>query len=458
MTTLRTEHRTPGPGPPGSRPPHHPAKTIQTLRLMTTQFDDWTENRTVPFLGTNTGARPLPFQSWHRFKEAFPPELVRRALTTGAGIHTCLDPFGGSGTTALAAQFLGVSSTTVEVNPFLVDLIRAKTAHYDADQLAVAFGRVLRIASTETTDPKTAYASLPPTFIEPGVSDRWLFNYAVAQRVATFVSAIDSVDSEDQRRFFRVLMGGLLVDVSNVVVSGKGRRYRRDWRSRPLDPTIVDHLFVERARAAISDVHRYSSRPQVGRMVIHGDARTARIPGTYDAAVFSPPYPNSFDYTDVYNIELWMLRYLTTAADNQALRHATMTSHVQLHRSYHTSPTGSPTLQTTINDLMDIRAQLWSPWIPDMVGGYFADLLQVLTRVHQRLRSQALCWLVVGDSRYGGVFVPTARILTELAPTIGWRLHASESVRAMRSSAQHGGRNELAETLLVLQKHSPNAC
>jgi len=34
-----------------------------------------------------------------------------------------------------------------------------------------------------------------------------------------------------------------------------------------------------------------------------------------DAAIFSPPYPNSFDYTDVYNLELWVLGYLDDASE-----------------------------------------------------------------------------------------------------------------------------------------------
>lgn len=87
-----------------------------------------------------------------------------------------------------------------------------------------------------------------------------------------------------------------------------------------------------------------------------------------------------------------------------------------------------------------------------MVGGYFADLVAVLQRVHRSLREHARCWLVVGDSRYGGVDVPTGQVLKELAPSIGWRVEAKEPVRSMRSSPQHGGRTELPETLLRLQK------
>ena len=96
------------------------------------RFIDWTGGRTISTVGTNAGAAALPFQTWRRFKEAFAPELVEIALTETAGtVRHVVDPFGGSGTTALAGQFLGVKPTTIEVNPFLADLIEAKIAPID---------------------------------------------------------------------------------------------------------------------------------------------------------------------------------------------------------------------------------------------------------------------------------------------------------------------------------------
>ncbi|HZH08351.1 MAG TPA: SAM-dependent methyltransferase, partial [Lautropia sp.] len=71
----------------------------------------------------STNASDLPFQRWHRFKEAFDPELIARAVRESPRqVRSLADPFGGSGTSALAAQFLGVTPSTVEVNPFLADL------------------------------------------------------------------------------------------------------------------------------------------------------------------------------------------------------------------------------------------------------------------------------------------------------------------------------------------------
>ncbi len=92
-------------------------------------FHDWTGNRDLLSIGTNVGSKPLPFQRWRNFKEAFAPELVAQAVgEMGGHVEHVLDPFAGSGTTGLAAQFLGVRPTLIEVNPYLADLIEAKLA------------------------------------------------------------------------------------------------------------------------------------------------------------------------------------------------------------------------------------------------------------------------------------------------------------------------------------------
>lgn len=138
-------------------------------------FDQWTQGRSVNSLGTNWGAQKLPFQNWRHFKEAFAPELIHRALAESAiPVKRCLDPFGGSGTAAVASQFLGVCPVTIEVNPFLADLIRSKLSTYDVDRLSCDLGTVVRAASSASEAPLALLRRLPPTFVEPGVRGRWV--------------------------------------------------------------------------------------------------------------------------------------------------------------------------------------------------------------------------------------------------------------------------------------------
>ena len=418
------------------------------------RFRDWTGDRSIPTIGTDAGSPPLPFQRWRRFKEAFAPEIVERALSeTPGAVRHIADPFGGSGTTALAAQFLGIKPTTIEVNPFLADLIEAKIATLDFDAATASFGRVVERVARGCAPGRPLFSGAPPTFIEPGLDGRYIFSRAVARRILAYRTAIERVPDEACKRLFRVVLASTAIPASNVVVSGKGRRYRQSWRERERDPRVVDELFHTGVLEAFHDLRRFVSRRCLDYVLLRGDARTlsAEI-GPHDLAVFSPPYPNSFDYTDVYNVELWAMGYLRNSDGNTRLRHATLRSHVQILRDFDSHGVGSPTLTTTIDALRQVRGQLWNRHIPEMIGAYAADLVVVMDHLGRGLRSRGRTYIVVGDSRYAGIDVPVAKILTEITLRLGYRLIALEPFRSMRSSPQQGGRHELGETLVVLER------
>ncbi len=368
----------------------------------------------------------------------------------GRRLEGLADHFGGSGTSALAAQFLGIKPTTIEVNPFLADLIEAKIAPYNLERAGWWFGRVVDAAAQAPATP-IAFPGAPGTFVEPGVDGRFIFSTEVAQRLVAYRDAIDAVGDLVIRRLFKVILASVAIPVSNVVVSGKGRRYRRSGGGRRGDPRVVDRLFADGVLAAFFDLRRYESRRCRDYVVLRGDARiVTRSIEEIDLAVFSPPYPNSFDYTDVYNVELWVLGYLTDSASNRALREATLRSHVQIKRDMSAEASNSSTLNQSVENLHRVRSRLWNPYIPEMVAAYADDMRSVLRALRARLRPGGRVYMAVGDSRYAGVDVPVAKILVEEAPALGFEVVRAEPFRSMRASPQQGGRAELPETLIVL--------
>ncbi|MCW2249307.1 hypothetical protein M2352_004967 [Azospirillum fermentarium] len=419
-------------------------------------FTEWLEGRRPPHLSTNSGADEVAFQGWRNFKEAFAPELIGQAVeetqgALGRSVTSCIDPFGGSGTTALACQFLGVNPTTIEVNPYLADLIEAKLATYDIELLIQDFKAVIEgEIAPYCEDP---FPGAPRTFVEPGVGNRYLFSAEVACRLASLRDRIARTESDVNRRLMRVLLGAAALPVSNVVVSGKGRRYRRGWADRIIDPQRVEQLFVDSVVRAIYEIRRYEKRKRREYCLLRGDSRELTpCEGEFDMAVFSPPYPNSFDYTDVYNVELWVCGYLKSGLDNRNLRLSTLRSHVQIARPFDAPDLGSATLTRVATDLERVRSDLWNRHIPDMVSAYFADMCVIIERLSKALVSGGRAYMVVGDSRYAGVQVPVATILNELALCRGFTIAGEEPFRSMRASPQQGGRPELIETLLTLTR------
>ena len=270
-----------------------------------------------------------------------------------------------------------------------------------------------------------------------------------AEQIAAFADAIDVV-TERHRPFLRIMLGSILRDVSNVVVNGKGRKYRRGWEKRAVSASTV----VDRMRAACntgySDIIRFSGKLKGAVKVYQGDARRRTVElGEADCAVFSPPYPNSFDYTDIYNLELWMLGYLRSQQDNRDLRLATMHSHVQLHRTSREAGGKSSTLNDTLGAVDASRSKLWHRGIPDMLRSYFADMEGIISDLATRIRPGGLITVIVGGSSYAGIGVDAPRIIAELGMDMGLELVRHSPLRAMRLSAQQGGQFGLSEDAVV---------
>ncbi len=416
-------------------------------------LDCWLQDWTSPVPTTNQGAESLAFQRWFHFKEAFSPTFVVDAIQRQPKPpKKVLDVFSGSGTTALTCQFLGIQPIAIEVNPFLADLTQAKLEVYNIPALHDALRKIERKAKSLRNSDLLARFPLPPTFVEPGKGERWLFNHEAALALLSYRAAIESLDDPVVQRLGRVVLGSMLVPTSNAFINGKGRRYRKNWKDRsPLD---IDAIFHESFRTATSDAVLTLGKPQRGYTLLRGDARQKidDVTCPVDLALFSPPYPNSFDYTDVYNIELWMLGYLQNPEDNRRLRTDTLRSHVQISRDFAALDIGSTTLRKVIRALHKQENQLWDKKIPQMIAAYFDDLVSLIGKIQGRLSDHGRIEVVVGDSMYCDVLVPVAKILAEAAPHIGLQVESVKAVRAMRASAQQGGQLRLDESLVVLSK------
>jgi hypothetical protein len=404
-------------------------------------------------VSSNQPAIAQAFQRWFKFKEAFSPQFILDCVASMEGtVNDCLDPFGGSGTCALTCQFLGIQPTTIEVNPFLADLITAKLGTYDLENLEHDFLTVLESTRHLKTSPKQFLGDAPQTMVEPGDNGRWIFSRDVAQRILNLRQAIEELKLTENRRLLKVVLGSNLIELSNVIVNGKGRRYRNSWAKRKVTPEEVGETFKTAFNQVLTDLQQFGKRPCNESRVLRGDCRKRLTDvDSTDLVIFSPPYPNSFDYTDIYNIELWMLGYLQTKEDNSKLRKRTFRSHVQIKHPLGTLEGHSDKLDRTYRRLVRVRDELWNKNIPEMVTSYFRDMLAILKKLRQKLLPKGRVFMAVGDSKYARVIVDVPGILEELASHAKFTLVDSSAIRSMRASAQQGGRRQLKETVLCLR-------
>lgn len=344
---------------------------------------------------------------------------------------------------------MGMRPTIVEINPFLADLVEAKLYQYSPSDVQRAYVAVCRRAKNAEVDSSNMLADGPSTLARQPGAQQWVFPDSVLVRVLQYRSAIESLEDVALRRLFRVLLGSLLVEVSNVLVNGKGRKYRRNWEENERDARDVDRAFQARCLKAITDIAQYQTRPEPGYEVRRGSFRD-HLKGinNQDLAFLSPPYPNSFDYTDIYNLELWVLGYFSSREQESALRHTNIHSHVQVKRDIKPCPLRVETLSRVLRDLDSRRDKLWNAGIPTMVDSYFFDMYELLKMLRKSVIGGGDVFLVVGDSSYSDVVIPVAKVLIEIGEEMGLDIVECRRLRQLRASAQQGGDFVLGEDLL----------
>jgi hypothetical protein len=390
-------------------------------------------------LGLSNGehAEELPRHRWYGVKEAFSPQLVQMAIAdhkrTAAVV---VDPFSGSGTVVVESASAGATAAAIEVNPFLTFLGRTKLS-------TSSVSSVMRIASCAFEAAFRGKKASPlndfSTFGEGGAADKWLFNVDVLEAFESGWSAI--AGDGEAAMIVKLALLRAAMESCNAVRDGKCLRYRTDWREAARSRHTFLEAFEEQVRVCCDDL-TLSAVPGKAK-IIQGDARRAigRLP-EFDLCVTSPPYLNSFDYTDVYRPELFLGQFIGDMRALRALRQKTLRSHVQASWPDPLEADFGPLYEQTIAELT--TKKLWSRRLPQMIQAYFEDMKTVLSGLHRRAKEGASLWLVVSTSAYAGVEVPVDLITAHVGGIAGWKLREVGVLRRLRSSGQHWNRSAIS--------------
>ena len=101
--------------------------------------------------------------------------------------------------------------------------------------------------------------------------------------------------------------------------------------------------------------------------------------------------------------------------------------------------------------------KLWNNNIPNVVRGYFDDMYTLLTKLYQQTSKKGFVGIVVGNSAYSGVIIPTDVLIAEIAKEIGFSVKSIFITRHLTTSSQQKReveylRNYLRESIVVLEK------
>ncbi len=399
----------------------------------------------------------LPRHRWYSFKEGFSTSLVNTAIKSVEGNTKqklrLLDPFAGSGTTLVTAGQAGHDGTGIEVNPFLAfaGSVKCTSPFQNKRDLINILDQVLLKSRRE----KFSSLEGQSTFTEREGLQKWLFNRSVLRGFA----AVDEVLREVRPKVrgpLRLALFASLMRNCNARRDGKCLRYRPEWKKSGFTSAELRKDFKEKSLEIFEDL-AVKDFDSSGLKIIKGDAKEklAKLSDEkFDLVVTSPPYLNSFDYSDVYRPELFVGGFVKTNEELRAIRKKTIRSHVQ-HVWEEPSAQEIPRL---IEILTQFREKtFWSSQIPTMVAAYFEDMRVVLHGLAKCVKAKGPAWIIVSTSAYGGIEIPVDLILADIGEQVGWKLKSINVLRRMKSSNQHNSRNStgsmsLRESLVILER------
>lgn len=395
----------------------------------------------------------LPRHRWYRFKEGFSAGLVRAFVNDYLDNRkhlNLLDPFLGSGTTAVEGARLGLNVQGIETNPFMAFLSRVKTADYrgnlNLEALAV-------ICLKNRVRDKAFELPRYTTLVQRRGLNKWLLNHSVAIRFEQIRSAISRIRPSTTRDLLLLALMASVEYVANARKDGKCWRYKQRWQELEFNGNSLEDCFASQILRFAEDIQKFPSLDGTA-LITKGDARgmDSLIPRRriFDALLTSPPYLNSFDYTDIYRPELLLMKKVRSACQLRKLRFATLRSHVQVAWRP-SAPLEIPILRDVIDKIA--RDAIWNGKIPEMINAYFVDLDHVIRQCARRLKVGGIAAFVVADSAYSGVVIPVDLVLKEILRSHGFAIQTDRFYRQTLGNGHHQKRSDdrLCEVMVVAE-------
>lgn len=395
-------------------------------------------------------SRSLPRFRWYGYKEGFSRKLVEEAISSVSlkKDDYILDPFNGSGTVTLTSSINGIRSIGVEVNPFVAFMAETKMENCRVRQFSGIIDGVLGSAEKGAKSPLEGFS----TFTEKEGRDKWLFNKKV---ISSFEGGWNySINlPKPLRNVIQLSLIGAAMDNCNATKDGKCLKYRNKWKERLFDEVTFLKSLEERLLNCKEDLEKEPIKRKA--TIINNDARrTIRtLPKQFKLCITSPPYLNSFDYTDIYRPELFLGKFIRTNEELRNLRYRTIRSHVEILLP--------PPLKEYFGDIyhsiyekVNKSNKIWSKQIPTMIQCYFDDMENVLSDLYMKVKTGGELWMIVANSVYAEVEIPVDLILAEIGTRNNWKLKRIEVIRYInrRKTKFDGGIDKVRESMIVFQK------
>lgn len=397
--------------------------------------------------GTFLPNKSIPVHRWYPYLEGFSSYFVENTIENWApqNFQTLYDPFGGTGTVVSVGTELGIDSYYSEINPFMRDVIEAKTnvlyrVAKNVEQTKNYFLAIIDAAKRSGVTEEIASEILSSVF--PGRP------YFLGKRLTEIVSLKIAIDSlafpdDDSRLLARVALASIGVP-SSEMKRQTDLRYRNE--REPQDPNLSPiELFADKSDQIIQDATLHTSQNIACTLASESAITRNEISGTIDLVLTSPPYLNGTNYFRNTKIELWLTGHISHEKELIELNQKAMIAGINNVSKYSRKGVSLDLANEIANRLEPVT---YDKRIPTLIRGYATDTDLWVNNCEQMMRKGGRLVIDIGDSKFAGIHVPTDRFIKLIAESNGLSLINSQIVRERRSKDG----SPLKQFLLVFEK------
>lgn len=243
---------------------------------------------------------------WLRLTPAYSVKIVEEILSRHDAAKRVLDPFCGSGTTALCSARRGVKSTTTDINPFLIWLTGIKTRDYEAREIAAAREAGELVLGRMGREWPSAEA--------PAIHkiERWWSDVSL-KFLCDLKGAIDGAEIPAVSRdllltaFCRTLIQISSASFNHQSMSFKDEKFESDIET-------YRHFFRDNLVRILAGCEE-EIRAEAAIRLQDARALNRDVLGAFDLVITSPPYANRMSYIRELRPYMYWLGHLAEARD-----------------------------------------------------------------------------------------------------------------------------------------------
>jgi DNA modification methylase len=358
---------------------------------------------------------------WLRLTPAYSLKIVEDLIVEHHDAKRILDPFCGTGTTALSAAYHGREGVTIDINPFLVWFGRAKTANYSSAEIQ-ATQAACNLALDLLKRGAVESASLPSIHN----IERW-WNSRELAFLGELKAAIAKTTKElsVERTLLMVSFCRTLMKLSNAAFNHQSMSFKDEGQIKMDFKVDLADIFSEDAHFVLEGA---SQNPDGKSAVFLGDSRnpSAVVEGKFDLVITSPPYANRMSYIRELRPYMYWLDFLKNGRDAGELDWDTIggTWGIATSRLSDWECSSETFKSKHLVEALEKIAHADNKngaLLSKYVAKYFDDMWFHFKGLSPALNEGAEIHYIVGNSTFYGCVVSTELLYAEMLKELGFR-------------------------------------